>query len=424
MNLLNQKPGKGPGSGSTAVIFRHGKKSLPAGSGRGAPWFLCAVTAWASLVLCASAPARTISGTVTGNQYGSEISSGDVTGDLDLSGARVTVIGDLIGGLTHDGKAVGSSVLSSGDTRQISITGSVTGGLGTNGAESNVVDLHGGHILGQQIGAGTRVEGGVTEAGKAVGNRVTLTGIVLLRGDNIVTGGRTGSGEATGNAVTMTSSGVLGKVYGSYTGEGLADGAVNLNASRVTDSVYGGYSENGQADGTVTITGQYNGHSFDGNVYGGFSEKNGSASGTVNLNGAVLSQSVYGGYAADGASDGTVSISVNSETGDLSTVAGSVYGGYSAAGQAGGTDESTRTTVTLTGSSVTGDVYGGYSGGGAVQHGDRIGKQHSRRQPLWRPWNGRRFLQYSESEPCFSHGRNIWRLHGFRRCFKQHGFPL
>ena len=256
MNLLNQKPGKGPGSGSTAVIFRHGKKSLPAGSGRGAPWFLCAVTAWASLVLCASAPARTISGTVTGNQYGSEISSGDVTGDLDLSGARVTVIGDLIGGLTHDGKAVGSSVLSSGDTQQISITGSVTGGLGTNGAESNVVDLHGGYILGQQIGAGTRVEGGVTETGKAVGNRVTLTGIVLPIGDNIGTGGRTGSGEATGNAVTMTSSGVLGKVYGSYTGEGLADGAVNLNASRVTDSVYGGYSENGQAGGTVLITGR------------------------------------------------------------------------------------------------------------------------------------------------------------------------
>lgn len=349
MNLLNRRPGKGPGSGSTAVIFRHGKKSLPERSGRGAPWFLCAVAAWASLTLCASAPARTISGTVTGNQYGSEISSGDVTGDLDLNNAHVS--GDLIGGLTHDGKAVSSSVRSSGDAGD-NINGSVTGGQGTNGAESNVVDLHWCQIVGSRISAGAHVEGGVTESGKAVGNSVTLTDTFLLMGNHIVTGGRTGSGEATGNAVTVTSGYVSGNVYGSYTGEGLADGAVNLNASLVTDSVYGGYSENGQADGTVTITGQYYGFSAEGNVYGGFSEKNGSASGTVNLNGAVLSQSVYGGYAADGASDGTVSISVNSETGDLSTVSGSIYGGFSAAGQAGGT-------VTITGGSVTGSVYGG-----------------------------------------------------------------
>ena len=359
MNLLNRKPGKGPGSGSAAVIFRHGKKSLPAGRGRGAPWFFCAVAAWASLTLCAPAPARTISGTVTGNQYGSEISSGDVTGDLDLSGAHV--IDDLIGGLTHDGKAVSSSVRSSGDAGD-NINGSVTGGQGTNGAESNVVNLHWCQIVGSRISAGAHVEGGVTESGKAVGNSVTLTDTFLLRGNHIVTGGRTGSGEATGNAVTVTSGYVSGNVHGSYTGEGLADGAVNLNASWVTDSVYGGYSENGQADGTVTITGQYSGHSVDGNVYGGFSEKNGSASGTVNLNGAVLSQSVYGGYAADGASDGTVNISVNSETGDLSTVSGSVYGGYSAAGQAGGT-------VTITGGSVTGSVYGGRAEQGSAAGG-------------------------------------------------------
>ena len=359
MNLLNRKPGKGPGSGSAAVIFRHGKKSLPAGRGRGAPWFFCAMAAWASLTLCAPAPARTISGTVTGNQYGSEISSGDVTGDLDLSGAHV--IGDLIGGLTHDGKAVSSSVRSSGDAGD-NINGSVTGGQGTNGAESNVVNLHWCQIVGSRISAGAHVEGGVTESGKAVGNSVTLTDTFLLRGNHIVTGGRTGSGEATGNAVTVTSGYVSGNVYGSYTGEGLADGAVNLNASLVTDSVYGGYSENGQAGGTVTITGQWSGVSVSGNVYGGFSEKNGSASGTVNLNGAVVSQSVYGGYAADGASDGTVNISVNSETGDLSTVSGSVYGGYSESGQAGGT-------VTITGGSVTGSVYGGRAEQGSAAAG-------------------------------------------------------
>ena len=359
MNLLNRKPGKGPGSGSAAVISRYGKKSLPERSGRGAPWFLCAVTAWASLTLCAPAPARTISGTVTGNQYGSEISSGDVTGDLDLSGAHV--IGDLIGGLTHDGKAVSSSVRSSGDAGD-NINGSVTGGQGTNGAESNVVNLHWCQIVGSRISAGAHVEGGVTESGKAVGNSVTLTDTFLLRGNHIVTGGRTGSGEATGNAVTVTSGYVSGNVYGSYTGEGLADGAVNLNASLVTDSVYGGYSENGQAGGTVTITGQWSGVSVSGNVYGGFSEKNGSASGTVNLNGAVVSQSVYEGYAADGASDGTVSISVNSETGDLSTVSGSVYGGYSESGQAGGT-------VTITGGSVTGSVYGGRAEQGSAAAG-------------------------------------------------------
>ena len=359
MNLLNRKPGKGPGSGSAAVISRYGKKSLPERSGRGAPWFLCAVTAWASLTLCAPAPARTISGTVTGNQYGSEISSGDVTGDLDLSGAHV--IGDLIGGLTHDGKAVSSSVRSSGDAGD-NVNGSVTGGQGTNGAESNVVNLHWCQIVGSRISAGAHVEGGVTESGKAVGNSVTLTDTFLLRGNHIVTGGRTGSGEATGNAVTVTSGYVSGNVYGSYTGEGLADGAVNLNASLVTDSVYGGYSENGQAGGTVTITGQWSGVSVSGNVYGGFSEKNGSASGTVNLNGAVVSQSVYGGYAADGASDGTVSISVNSETGDLSTVSGSVYGGYSESGQAGGT-------VTITGGSVTGSVYGGRAEQGSAAAG-------------------------------------------------------
>ena len=276
MNLLNRKPGKGPGSGSAAVISRYGKKSLPERSGRGAPWFLCAVTAWASLTLCASAPARTISGTVPGNQYGSEISSGDVTGDLDLSGARVT--GDLIGGLTHDGKAVSSSVRSSGDAGD-NINGSVTGGQGTNGAESNVVDLHWCQIVGSRISAGAHVEGGVTESGKAVGNSVTLTDTFLLRGNHIVTGGRTGSGEATGNAVTVTSGYVSGNVYGSYTGEGLADGAVNLNASLVMDSVYGGYSENGQAGGTVTITGG----SVTGSVYGGRAEQGSAAAGTVTI---------------------------------------------------------------------------------------------------------------------------------------------
>lgn len=82
----------------------------------------------------------------------------------------------------------------------------------------------------------------------------------------------------------------------------------------------------------------------------------------MNLNGAVLSQSVYGGYAADGASDGTVNISVNSETGDLSTVSGSVYGGYSESGQAGGA-------VTITGGSVTGSVYGGRAEQGSAAAG-------------------------------------------------------
>ena len=355
MNLLNRKPGKGPGSGSAAVIFRHGKKSLPERSGRGAPWFLCAVTAWASLTLCAPAPADTISGL--------DIPSGDVTGNLVYSEVRGFVSGDLIGGLTHDGKAVRSSVRNSGDAQYFHIDGSVTGGQGTNGAESNVIDLHSAHFYGPNIQkAGARAEGGVTESGKAMGNSVTLTDTFLLMGNSIVTGGRTGSGEATGNAVTVTSGYVSGNVYGSYTGEGLADGAVNLNASWVTDSVYGGYSENGQAGGTVTITGQWSGVSVSGNVYGGFSEKNGSASGTVNLNGAVVSQSVYGGYAADGASDGTVSISVNSETGDLSTVSGSVYGGYSESGQAGGT-------VTITGGSVTGSVYGGRAEQGSAAAG-------------------------------------------------------
>ena len=399
MNLLNRKPGKGPGSGSAAVISRYGKKSLPERSGRGAPWFLCAVTAWASLTLCASAPARTISGTVTGNQYGSEISSGDVTGDLNLSGARVT--GDLIGGLTHDGKAVSSSVRSSGDAGD-NINGSVTGGQGTNGAESNVVDLHWCQIVGSRISAGAHVEGGVTESGKAVGNSVTLTDTFLLRGNHIVTGGRTGSGEATGNAVTVTSGYVSGNVYGSYTGEGLADGAVNLNASLVMDSVYGGYSENGQAGGTVTITGG----SVTGSVYGGRAEQGSAAAGTVTIGAdgdasatGSVSGDVYGGWGAAGASSNTVLLwegaSVTgvvyggfvSASGDatgnevsltnVSSVPQSVYGSYTASGTAGGTDESTRTTVTLTGSSVTGDVYGGYSGSGAASYSTVTGSGNS-----------------------------------------------
>lgn len=422
MNLLNRKPGKGQGSGSAAVISRYGKKSLPERSGRGAPWFLCAVTAWASLTLCASAPARTISGTVTGNQYGSEISSGDVTGDLDLSGARVT--GDLIGGLTHDGKAVSSSVRSSGDAGD-NINGSVTGGQGTNGAESNVVDLHWCQIVGSRISAGAHVEGGVTESGKAVGNSVTLTDTFLLRGNHIVTGGRTGSGEATGNAVTVTSGYVSGNVYGSYTGEGLADGAVNLNASLVMDSVYGGYSENGQAGGTVTITGG----SVTGSVYGGRAEQGSAAAGTVTIGAdgdasatGSVSGDVYGGWGAAGASSNTVLLwegaSVTgvvyggfvSASGDatgnevsltnVSSVPQSVYGSYTASGTAGGTDESTRTTVTLTGSSVTGDVVRRVFRQRCrqLQHGDRIGEQHSRRQPLWRPGNGRRLLQQGGAE--------------------------
>ena len=431
MNLLNQKPGKGPGSGSAAVIFRHGKNSLPERSGRGAPWFLCAVAAWASLTLCAPAPARTISGTVTDNQYGSEISSGDVTGDLDLSGAHV--IGDLIGGLTHDGKAVSSSVRSSGDAGD-NINGSVTGGQGTNGAESNVVNLHWCQIVGSRISAGAHVEGGVTESGKAVGNSVTLTDTFLLRGNHIVTGGRTGSGEATGNAVTVTSGYVSGNVYGSYTGEGLADGAVNLNGAVVSQSVYGGYAADGASDGTVSIsvnseTGDLS--TVSGSVYGGYSES-GQAGGTVTITGGSVTGSVYGGRAEQGsAAAGTVTIGADGDASATGSVSGDVYGGwgaagassntvllwegasvtgvvyggfvsasgdatgnevsltnvssapqsvygsYTASGTAGGTDESTRTTVTLTGSSVTGDVYGGYSGSGAASYSTVTGSENS-----------------------------------------------
>ena len=263
---VESEAGKRPGIRECGCHIRHGKKSLPERSGRGAPWFLCAVTAWASLTLCAPAPADTISGL--------DIPSGDVTGNLVYSEVRGFVSGDLIGGLTHDGKAVRSSVRNSGDAQYFHIDGSVTGGQGTNGAEFNVIDLHSAHFYGPNIQkAGARAEGGVTESGKAMGNSVTLTDTFLLMGNSIVTGGRTGSGEATGNAVTVTSGYISGNVYGSYTGEGLADGAVNLNASWVTDSVYGGYSENGQTDGTVTITGQWSGVSVSGNVYGGFSEK-------------------------------------------------------------------------------------------------------------------------------------------------------
>lgn len=239
------------------------------------------------------------------------------------------------------------------------------------------------------IGTSTSVESYTAEAEIPNSINQIIGGLVSNNStNNIIAGGKANLGNASNNAVFIQ--GVTNKdIYGALIE---VSGAGNANANTVKiergsiNSAYGAYVESdGNADrNEITIIGEsWNDENtvVSGNVYGGYTKGNGSASSnTVLANGrykissggyhytpdAVFNGDIYGGYAMG---NGIVDSNDIAAAGNIT---GSIYGGYS-----NGSGDVTYNRVEVTQGyiqdnkddsykyygSVTGNIYGGYTTG-------------------------------------------------------------
>jgi hypothetical protein len=294
---------------------------------------------------------------IAGDVYGGFTDSDeDVTNNtVNISSIGQGLTGDIYGGYSKDGNAIGNTV-------NISYSGKGLGNLMYGGysekgnATGNTVNISSGNF------SYTSIYGGSSLNGNATANTVNISSGNFSY--TSIYGGSSLNGNATANTVNI-SGGSVNDVYGGYTyGDGNAiANTVNISNGRVSQRVYGGYSQNGNATGnTVNISGGIvaSGPSIlyglyrqspSSDIYGGYSRQNGDATGnTVNISGGGISGRVYGGGVGLNGDGNATANTVNISGG---SVGASVYGGSSFNGNA------TANTVNISGGSVAGNVYGG-----------------------------------------------------------------
>jgi hypothetical protein len=330
---------------------------------------------------------------------GAALSGGDATENkigISLSGSGTLKIGEytsnkeahIVGGIAQgSNNATGNTVsLKGSDSNKIEVYGIVAGGetIGTGTAGGNTVQLENVDVKEVSDGSGGTVHGSVfgnrSYNGSAVGRGDDANPDVHIKGGTIagnVFGGivfnSTGTSEAKNHRVVITDATVNGSVYGGevqeYSGaNGDANGnkvtldnvtTANVYGGRVSGTAIGGDAN----DNYVTI----NGGTVSQDVFGGFVDEDGDASGNiVTLKNAVV-KDVYGGR-VDGTGT-TNSASNNHITIDGGMVNGQyIFGGelwYSASGN----NTASNNSITLTGSiSLTTNYLFGYNGTNVTTH--------------------------------------------------------
>ncbi|MDR1275363.1 MAG: hypothetical protein LBL72_03120, partial [Candidatus Accumulibacter sp.] len=290
---------------------------------------------------------------VTGDAYGAYTAgSGTVQGNqVEISGTA-TIVGDVVGGESQSGQAIGNTViLNAGTVGNGSTSVDVYGGIGDGGASNNTVEIHGGTVMANGTSNGAAIGGFVNNTGSGVveHNTVKMTAGTVYE---LYGGMHENAGDANWNTAVLEG-GNVGSVFGAMT-----DGAANNNtvtirgaSSSIGGDVFGGKGDTSADWNTVIIEASYSGTA--GFVYGG-DAYNGAANNKVEIHGGTVLYGVFGGSSDSGAAtDNTVNLNGGRVDGDVS-------GGASYSGAV------TGNFVNLNSGHVGGYVYGGSSDSGAV----------------------------------------------------------
>lgn len=337
--------------------------------------------------------------------YGGYTADGNAEGN-EVSIDNKSYVSDAYGGHTGNGDASGNAV-SVKNTSIPDASGGVAAGKGS--ASSNTVTLENSMI--------NSVAGGSANEGDATGNTVTL----INSDATMVYGGSANTGNASGNIVTMTGgtgNGILFVVGGIVNGSGDAldnqvtitnltkdtqfmsgmpviaggvtmDGKTARNTLSLTQnngtvinmaddqaSMYGGYASEGASGNSLSVSGS-DLTAYD--LYGGFTVSGDAVSNSVSVNGSTVTGNTYGGYPASGnTSKNTVLLTnagVEKDTSTEDAESPAVYGGFSESGDA------SENTVTVDGGTTSASLYGGYTKeGGCLREYGQYPERHHRRK--------------------------------------------
>ncbi len=201
---------------------------------------------------------------------------------LDANAISFSVTDSILAGTYID-----SSETSTGTTTELTVDTSVNaskiaGIYSLNGGASKGSLTISGVTLGDEKHA-VNLYGGYSETGLVNGNQVTINSSTV---SGTVYGGYGGNG-ADDNTVIISGGAVTGAVYGGYSVISLVNGnQVTINSGTVSGYVYGGGSRLGSVDNnTVTI----NGGTVSGDVYGGYSGGGSVSNNKVTISGGTVS---------------------------------------------------------------------------------------------------------------------------------------
>ena len=251
--------------------------------------------------------AADVSGYVTGNVVTMSGDTTEVYGDLiggksgfgDASDNIVNLNGGSVGKVVHGGEAINGRA----DRNKINVTGgtirgSISGGIGNDGADSNQV-LVSGVTVGGQIIAGDSAEGSAT-------NNVAVIKNAVIAGADII--GYDETGGAVSGYVTITGNAENNKLI--------------ISDSTINDSVFSGYTAHGSAIGNSLIIDS--GSHITQDVTGGKTLRGGDATNnSVSIEDATVDGNIYGGRTYGGnATSNLITL-----TGEHVTIKGTIYGG-------------------------------------------------------------------------------------------------
>lgn len=288
-------------------------------------------------------------------------------------GKKVTITGNVVGGVALGGKAEGNNVTVAAESK---ISGGVFGGLSAaSNASSNNIVLNKINISGstqtltihinatnpnQKITAATggSVAGGFTLKGSSNKNNVTITNGSTISG--LVIGGGAQSASTENNNVTIVGS-TVGTAFGGYDVAAVG-GAIQANNKPILSTATGVANGNFVNLTNVTTTGvkevnfdtsnATTKYDVEGNVFGGLASLNGSKDNKVFIHAnSTIKGTVLGGGSFGGASlNNTVEIK-GEAAGKENIIQAAVFGGL-----AQGLKEVSNNTVTLENVNVTGEV--------------------------------------------------------------------
>lgn len=313
-----------------------------------------------------------LSGNIAGNAYGASTQEGSAEWNrITMNGGTVT---HLFGGYSETGTVKNNSAILNGGTVTRNIYGGESAGgaalfnsaIMTSGSANWVLGAYteSGLAEGNQvIISGGTLAGGVSGAesfsGNVLGNRVQLSNVTASH----VNGGLTQAGTAMGNRVVIDSGTVQYNVYGGFVASGSGEASANtviINGGEIGmntpdpgsyNTLTGGYSSEGKACGNQVIVKRGKIANIDGGFSSGgthVSPAESVASGNgIFIYGGVVEGNLQGGYSILGVSSHNIVNIFNGEIG------GDVYGGNGAQGTA------SHNTVEIRGGTIKGNIYGG-----------------------------------------------------------------
>jgi hypothetical protein len=254
--------------------------------------------------------------TLEGSVLGGASAEADPVTNNTVKIKRGTIVGIVSGGISEYGPVSSNTVeISSGDLSTPDNDGDsendISGAISENSdAKNNRVIISGGNIHYYDD-----IFGGVAEDGEALGNSLTVSGGTISVNGSIV-GGSVFNGNALNNTITISGGTIShegpsstnlvgGEAYGAERASSNNNKVVITGGSVAISNIVGGFVgqnsfSRGVSNNNVTISGG----TVDANIFGGFDQSNGNATGnTVTISGSPTigtGKSIRGGRVING----------------------------------------------------------------------------------------------------------------------------